>query len=281
MRLVTLTGPGGSGKTRLALQAAAELSDEFPDGVFFVALAPLRETGAVRATVAEAVGLQPDDDLVAWLSSERVLLVLDNLEHLKGVDAVVAELLVGETTVFATSRAPLHLSAERELPVDPLPRRRRLSCSSVARLLPVVGSQADETVAAVCRRLDNLPLALELAAARAKLLSRPRCCNGSTRRCRSSTGGAGDLPERQRTLRATIEWSHDLLDADAQAAFRRLSVFRGSFTLGAAEAVAGADLDQVATLLDQSLVKPLGEEGSSCSRRSANTPASNSTRGRD
>ena len=122
-RLVTLTGAGGTGKTRLALQAAAELSDQFADGVFFVGLAPLRETDAVRATVAEAVGLQADDDVVAWLGSRRVLLVLDNLEHLHAVETIVSELLVGEVVVLATSRAPLHLSAERELPVDPLPER--------------------------------------------------------------------------------------------------------------------------------------------------------------
>jgi hypothetical protein len=120
VRLLTLTGPGGSGKTRLALQAAAELSDEFLDGTFFAALAPLRETQAVRSTVAQAVGLQPDDDVASWLSSRRVLLVLDNLEHLQGVARVIAELLVGEVVMLATSRAPLHLSFERELPVEPL-----------------------------------------------------------------------------------------------------------------------------------------------------------------
>ena len=122
-RLVTLTGPGGSGKTRLALQAAAELSDDFVDGAFFAALAPLRDTGAVHATVAEALGLGADDDVAAWLAGRRTLLVLDNLEHLVGVAAAVAGLLVGETAVLATSRAPLHLSAERELPVEPLPEQ--------------------------------------------------------------------------------------------------------------------------------------------------------------
>lgn len=171
VRLLTLTGPGGSGKTRLALQAAAELSDEFLDGTFFAALAPLRETQAVRSTVAQAVGLQPDDDVAGWLSSRRVLLVLDNLEHLQGVAGVVAELLVGEVVMLATSRAPLHLSAERELPVDPLldDAAAELFVSRAAaagRHLDV-----DQPVRAVCRRLDNLPLAIELAAARVKLLS--------------------------------------------------------------------------------------------------------------
>ena len=259
VRLVTLTGPGGSGKTRLALQAAAELSDQFPDGVFFVALAPLRDTGMVLPTVAEAVGLQADDDVVAWLSSRRALLVLDNLEHLADLDAVVAELLVGETTVLATSRTPLHLAAERELPVEPLPDE-----AAVELFVSRAGAagrrvEADETVAAICRRLDNLPLALELAAARSKLLSPVALLQRLDAALSLLTGGAGDRPERQRTLRATIEWSHDLLDPAPRAAFRHLSVFRGSFTLEAADAVAAADLDQIAALLDQSLLKPLGD----------------------
>ena len=121
-RLVTLTGPGGSGKTRLALQAASGLSEEFADGVFFVSLAPLRETSAVRSEIAEALGLEADADVTAWLGSRRTLLVLDNLEHLQGVEVVVSELLVGETVVRATSRGPLRLSAEHELPVEPLAR---------------------------------------------------------------------------------------------------------------------------------------------------------------
>jgi predicted ATPase/class 3 adenylate cyclase len=260
VRLVTLTGPGGSGKTRLALQTAAELSDEFLDGTFFVALAPLRETQAVRSTVAEAVGLQADDDVAGWLASRRVLLVLDNLEHLEGVATVVSELLVGDVVVLATSRAPLHLNAEREMPVEPLADEAAAElfvsrAAAAGRIIAV-----NETVTAVCRRLDNLPLAIELAAARAKLLSPATLLKRLDEALPLLTGGAIDLPERQRTLRATIEWSHDLLDPDAQAAFRRLSVFRGSFTLDAAEAITGADLDQVAALLDHSLLKALGDE---------------------
>ena len=259
-RLLTLTGAGGSGKTRLALQAAAELSDEFPDGTFFVALAQLRETHAVQSTVAESVGLQPDDDVVGGLASRQVLLVLDNLEHLAGVAAVVAELLVGEVVVLATSRAPLHLSFEREVPVEPLldDAAAELFVSRAAaggRHIAV-----DETVRAVCRRLDNLPLAIELAAARTKLLSPAALLQRLAEALPLLARGAVDLPERQRTLRATIEWSYDLLDADAQAAFRLLSVFRGSFNLDAAEAVAGAELDQLAALLDHSLLKALRDE---------------------
>jgi predicted ATPase/class 3 adenylate cyclase len=259
-RLVTLTGPGGSGKTRLALQAAAELSDDFVDGAFFVGLAPLRDTGAVHATVAEALGLGADDDVAAWLAGRRTLLVLDNLEHLVGVAAAVAGLLVGETAVLATSRAPLHLSAERELPVEPLPEQAavELFVSRAAAAGRVIAP--DEIVAAVCRRLDNLPLALELAAARAKLLSPAALLQRLDAALPLLTGGARDLPDRQQTLRATIEWSHDLLDPDGQVAFRRLAVFRGSFTLEAAEAITGADLDPIASLLDQNLLKPLGDD---------------------
>jgi predicted ATPase/class 3 adenylate cyclase len=260
VRLLTLTGPGGSGKTRLALQAAAELSDDFLDGTFFAALAPLREAQAVRSSVAQAVGLQPDDDVAGWLSSRRVLLVLDNLEHLQGVAGVVAELLVGEVVMLATSRAPLHLSAERELPVEPLldDAAAELFVSRAAaagRHLDV-----DQPVRAVCRRLDNLPLAIELAAARVKLLSPVALLARLDEALPLLVSGAIDLPERQRTLRATIEWSHDLLESDAQAVFRRLSVFRGSFTLDAAEAITGAELDQLAALLDHSLLKALGDE---------------------
>ena len=260
VRLLTLTGPGGSGKTRLALQAAAELSDEFLDGTFFAALAPLRKTQAVRSTVAEAVGLQADDDVAAWLASRRVLLVLDNLEHLQGVAAVVGELLGDEVVVLATSRAPVHLIAERELPVEPLADEAaaELFVSRAAAAGSIIA--LDETVTAVCRRLDNLPLAIELAAARAKLLSPAALLRRLDQALPLLASGAVDLPERQRTLRATIEWSHDLLDPDAQAAFRRLSVFRGSFTLDAAEAITGADLDQLAALLDHSLLKALGDE---------------------
>ncbi|MFP5342319.1 MAG: adenylate/guanylate cyclase domain-containing protein [Candidatus Limnocylindria bacterium] len=260
VRLVTLTGPGGTGKTRLALEAAAELAESFADGVFFVALAPLRELSAVKPAVAEVVGLAADADLTAWLASRRALLVLDNLEHLRGVEAVVAELLVGDTVVLATSRGPLRLSAEREVPVEPLAREAAVELF-VARAA-AAGRQvaADRTVGEICRRLDDLPLAIELAAARVRLLSPTALLQRLDASLSLLTGGARDLPERHQTLRATIEWSHDLLTPGEQAAFRRLSVFRGSFTLEAAEAIAGADLDEVASLVEQSLLKPQGDD---------------------
>ena len=211
-RLVTLTGPGGSGKTRLALQAAAELSEGFEDGVFFVGLAPVRESWAVPGAVAEALELPPDADLLEWLASKRALLVVDNLEHLEGVDVVVAQLLVGETTILGTSRSPLRLMVEQELAVDPLPDDAAVElfvsrAAAVGRRL-----EADETVAELCRRLDNLPLALELAAARAKLLPPKVMLRRLEAVLPLLASRAADRPERQRTLRATIEWSHDLLD---------------------------------------------------------------------
>ncbi|MBI2776692.1 MAG: hypothetical protein HYX57_05425 [Chloroflexi bacterium] len=260
VRLVTLTGPGGTGKTRLALKAAADLAVAFSGGVFFVALAAVRDTNAARSTVADALGLAADADLAAWLASRRVLLVLDNLEHLRGVEAVVGELLVGDTVVLATSRGPLRLSSEHEVPVEPLAREAAVELFVSRAAATGRHLAADATVREICRRLDDLPLALELAAARVRLLSPPALLQRLDASLSLLTGGARDLPERQRTLRATIEWSHDLLRADEQAAFRRLSAFRGSFTLEAAEAIADADLDQVATLVEQSLVKPLGDE---------------------
>ena len=260
VRLLTLTGAGGSGKTRLALQAAAELVDEFRDGVFFVALAPLSEAVAVPGAVAHALGLTPDQDLAARLESARLLLVLDNAEHLDGVEQVVSGLLVGEVVALVTSRAPLHLSAEHELPVEPLAEEAaaELFVARAAAVGRVV--VADETVAAVCRRLDNLPLAVELAAARAKVLSPAAILERLDHALPLLTGGASDAPERQRTLRATIEWSHDLLGEQERICFRRLAVFRGGFALDASEAVAGTDLDTLAALVDKSLLKPIGDD---------------------
>ena len=281
-RLVTLTGAGGSGKTRLALQAAAELSDQFADGVFFVGLAPLRETDAVRATVAEAVGLQADDDVVAWLRSRRVLLVLDNLEHLDAVETVVAELLVGEVVVLATSRAPLHLSAERELPVEPLPEEAAVELFVSRAAAAGRRVEADATVAEVCRRLDNLPLALELAAARAKLLSPAALLQRLDAALPLLSGGAHDMPERQQTLRATIEWSHELLDDDAT---------------GSVPAACLCSEDRSPSTPPRRLPRPTSIRwqgfsirafssrsvtiASSCSKRSANTLANGSTRQRE
>ncbi len=260
VRVLTLTGTGGSGKTRLALQAAAELAGEFRDGVFFVPLAPLLEATAVPGAVSQALGLTPDQDLGARLESARLLLVLDNAEHLGGVEQVVSELLVGEVVALVTSRAPLHLSAEHELPVEPLAAEAAAELFVVRAAAVGRAVIADETVVAVCGRLDNLPLAIELAAARTKLLSPTVILGRLNRALPLLTDGARDLPERQRTLRSTIKWSHDLLEEHERICFRRLAVFRGGLTLDAAETVAGADLDTLAALVDQSLLKPIGDE---------------------
>lgn len=258
-RVVTLTGPGGSGKTRLALQAAAELVDDFPGGVFFVPLAPLRDAGSVRAAIAESLGLRADDDLGARLTQGRTLLVLDNAEHLAGVDAVVSELAVGEVTVVVTSRVVLHLLAEVDVPVDPLPEAAAVELF-VGRAA-AAGRQIDPDadVAAVCRRVDNLPLAVELAAARAKILA-PSALLQRLDSTLSLADRAHDRPERQRTLRATIDWSHALLEPRERDAFRRLSVFRGSFSLDAAEGAIGVSIDDLEMLVDSSLLKPVGDD---------------------
>ena len=258
VQLVTLTGPGGAGKTRLALQAAAEVSDEFADGVYFVPLAPLRDSSMVPATIAEAIGLQPDDDVTNALRDKRTLLVLDNLEHLPDIASVVANVLGGESAVVATSRTPLRLSGERELVVDPLGSDAAVELFVSRAVASGREVAADETVTAVCRRLDNLPLALELAAARVKLLPPSLLLQRLDSALPLLTGGGVDRPERHQTLHATIEWSHDLLDPAQQLAFRRLSVFRGSFTLEAAEVITGAGLDELGVLLDHSLIKPVG-----------------------
>jgi len=253
-RLVTLTGPGGSGKTRLAIEAAARLSADFPDGVFFAALASLRDADAIRPTVAEAIGLQRDDDPAAWLASRRALVVLDNLEQLPDAGAVVATLLAGRSVILATSRSPLHLSGGHELAVAPLGEAAAVdlfvsrAAAGGRRLDP------DPVIRAICARVDDLPLAIELAAARTKLLSPVALLQRLESALPLLAGGAHDLPERQRTLRATIEWSHELLGEAARTAFRRLSIFRGSFTLEAAEAITDADLDTIGALVDQSLV---------------------------
>ena len=259
-RLLTLTGPGGSGKTRLALQAAAELVDEFADGVFFVPLAPLGAAGAVPGAVAQALGLRPDDDLQAYLGSRRLLLVLDNAEHLAGVERVVSDLISGDVVVLVTSRSPLHLSVELELTVEPLAAEAAAELFSLRAAAVGRSVAPDATIVELCRRLDNLPLAVELAAARAKLLAPRAILERLEEALPFLTGGPRDAPERQQTLRATIEWSHELLSEAERVALRRLAVFRGSFTLDAAEAVAGANLDIVAALVDRSLLKPIGEQ---------------------
>ena len=297
VRLVTLTGPGGVGKTRLALAVAAAAAGAFGDGVAFVPLAPISDPGLVASSVGEALGIREAGDeplpdrLRAFLRDRRLLLVLDNFEQVVEAAPLVADLLTAcrHVKVLVTSRVRLRVSGERERVVPPLrlaefdgPLAVEDAARSEAVRLFAERAQAvkedfaltPETVSAVadiCRRLDGLPLAIELAAARVKVLPPPALLARLERRLPLLTGGGRDLPARQRTMRDAIAWSHDLLAPGEQALFRRLAVFVGGFDLEAAEAVAGgADpgigvLEGVASLADQSLLR--GEDGPSGSPR--------------
>ncbi len=262
-RLVTLTGPGGVGKTRLALAVAASLRAAFPDGVWFVPLAAITDPALIAPFIGQSLGiretghLSPRAAVLSALATRRALLVLDNFEHLVAGALLVADLLAAcpALVVLATSRAPLHLSGEREWPVPPLrlPDAAVTDVAAVARApavaLFVARAQAAPTfvldaanapaVAAICARLDGLPLALELAAARVKLLPPGAMLARLNRRLDVLTGGSRDLPARHQTLRETIAWSDALLDADERRWFVRLAIFTGGCTPEAAEAVCG------------------------------------------
>jgi predicted ATPase/class 3 adenylate cyclase len=263
MRLLTLTGPGGTGKTRLALHVAAELVDEFQDGVFLVPLAPIRDPDLVVPTIAHAVGVKETSGesllaaLLGYLKGRTLLLVLDNVEHVLVAASQFSELLAAaaQLKILATSRARLHLSAEHELPVQPLGEADAVELF-VERARAVKSDfEPDEAVPEICGRLDGLPLAVELAAARVKVLPPHALLTRLDRRLALLTGGPSDVPERQRTLRATMEWSYELLPQPEQELFARLAVFAGGFTLEAVEDVCDADLDALSTLVDESLVQ--------------------------
>jgi predicted ATPase/DNA-binding XRE family transcriptional regulator len=278
-RLLTLTGPGGVGKTRLALAAAHELTSHFTDGVAFVSLASLRDQSLVLATIAGCLdlrepGAQPVTDVLrGYLRGRNVLLVLDNFEHLTAAAPEVAALLAAtpRLAVLATSRSLLRLQGEQVYPVPPLPltTATELFSARAAQATPACGPAADvqaQAVAGICRRLDGLPLAIELAAARTRVLPPPALLARLGQALNLLTGGPRDLPERQQTLRRTIAWSYDLLDAGEQALFRRLAIFAGGWTLDAAAAVGDVSeataLDLHTGLLDNSLIargRPGGE----------------------
>jgi len=257
-RLVTLTGPGGTGKTRLALQVAAELVGTQRDGVFWVPLVGLSDPALLDSEVAQTIGAP--DDLIGFLRGRQLLLLLDNFEHLLDAAPTVSAVLNACSGVRAlvTSRAPLRVAGEQEYRLEPLAVKE--AAALFAERAQAVGRALtpDSTVEEICRRLDGLPLAVELAAARTKILAPERLLERLDSALPLLTGGARDAPERQRTLRATIQWSYDLLDPDAQELFCGLSVFAGSYPLDAAEDVCGADLDGVAALVDYSLVKTVG-----------------------
>jgi predicted ATPase/class 3 adenylate cyclase/Tfp pilus assembly protein PilF len=255
-RLVTVTGAGGSGKTRLALQVAAELVDDFHDSVYFVPLAAIQDPALVVPTIAQAAGVRE----LADLRDAEALLVVDNFEHLLSAANEVSDLLAAgsKLKLLTTSRVRLHLTGEHEFPLDPLPEGEAVELFVERARAVKRDLRLDDSVVEICRRLDGLPLALELAASRVKVLDPPLLLERLERRLPFLTGGARDAPERQQTLRATIEWSYALLEGDLQALFRRLSVFAGSFSLDDAEHVARADVDAIASLVDWSLLKSVG-----------------------
>ena len=255
VRLLTLTGPGGTGKTRLALQSAGALANHFPDGVYWVPLAPLRDPQLVLQSAAQAVGAE--DGFVEHVADKRLLLLFDNFEHLTEAATDAASLLgrCPNLHLLVTSREPLHVGGEQEYPVPPLAHEEAVDFFTAKARAIRPDFEADEAVPAICNRLDDLPLALELAAARVKALTPTRILARLDQRLPLLTGGDRDAPERQRTLRATIDWSHDLLTDDEQRLYSRLAVFRGGCTLEAAEEIADADLDTLQSLVDKSLVR--------------------------
>ncbi len=254
-RLVTLTGPGGSGKTRLALALAGRVSDEYRDGAWWVPLAPVTDAELVPATIAQSLGAR--GELEEHLAGKQALVLLDNLEQVLDCAPVIAELLAGlpELSVIATSRERLAISYEQEYPVPPLDEAtaEELFVSRARQIEP--DFEPDSTVGEICERLDRLPLALELASTRVKLMSTAQMLDRIERRLDLLSKGRRDAPSRQATMRATIGWSYDLLPTAEQALFRGLGVFAGSFELEAAEAVCGADLDTLQALIDKSLLR--------------------------
>jgi predicted ATPase len=290
--LLTLTGPGGTGKTRLCIELAAGVAGNYPDGVYFVRLAPVRDPRLVLSSIAQGVGL-PDskgrplvEHLADHLRDRRLLIVLDNFEHVLSAAPVVAELLGGarDLRILVSSRSPLRVSGEQECPVPPLalpqqapiPAASAVACESVrlfaeraAAVVPgfVVDEQNAAAVAQIVCRLDGLPLAIELAAARVRLLPPEAILERLEHSLGLLTGGGRDLPDRQQTLRATIEWSYDLLGEGGRRLLAGCSVFRGGIDLAVIESVSAeagigvSVLDGLQELADQSLLRQLRASG--------------------
>ena len=261
-RLVTLTGPGGIGKTRLALQTAADLVEEFRDGAFFAGLSAIDDPSLVEAAIAHVLGvsLGTGQTSAGFLAGKDLLLVVDNLEQVVEAASVLAELLAAAPglRVIATSREPLRVSAEHVYAVPPLTTEEAVALFEDRARAADPGFVPSPEVVQICERLDELPLALELAAARAAVLSPAAILARLEDSLVLLTGGNVDQPERQRTLSGTIEWSYRLLDEREQVLFAALGVFARGFTLEAAEAVAGAALDDISSLVAKSLVRRVG-----------------------
>jgi predicted ATPase len=259
VRLLTLTGPGGTGKTRLAAQAAGMLADRYSDGVWWVPLAPLRDSELVLATASQTLGAK--NGVAEHIGDRSMLLLFDNFEQVVGAATEVAQLRTScpNLDLLVTSREPLHVTGEQEYPVPPLVHEEGVGLFLARARAITPDFEPDDSVAEICRRLDDLPLALELAAARVKALTTRQILERLEQRLPLLTGGARDLPERQRTLRATIEWSYQLLNQEEQRLFRQLGVFSGGCTFEAAEQVAGASLDALESLIDKSLLRQRDE----------------------
>ena len=257
-RLVTLTGPAGAGKTRLALQAAAEASDQYPDGVFWVPLAALRDPTLVLEVAAQA--LEARKGLAERVADRRLLLILDNFEHLIAAAGELAGLLAAcpKLQLLVTSRERLRLAGEQAYPVPQLEPRDAAELFTTRARAADPRFEPSPIVERLCSRLDNLPLALELAATRVTVLSPEQLLGRLSMRLDLLKAGRGADP-RQQTLRATIEWSYDLLDDEERLLFARLSVFHGGCTLEAAEAICDADVDTLQSLIDKSLLRRQGE----------------------
>lgn len=278
LRLLTLTGPGGTGKTRLSIQIAAELLESeaahtYKDGVFFVSLAPIREPELVLSAIAQVLEVrerssQPlRESLQQFLREKQMLLLLDNFEQVIAAGPHLVELLEAapQLKLLVTSRESLRLRGEYELPIAPLPHAAAFELfvqrAQAARADFQATAQNEAAIAAICTRLDGLPLAIELAAARVRVLTPQALLDRLSNRLKLLTGGARDLPTRQQTLRGAIDWSYELLSADEQLLFRRLSVFLGGRTLASVEAVCNVNgdlpidiLDGIQSLNDKSLV---------------------------
>ncbi|MCC6944607.1 MAG: adenylate/guanylate cyclase domain-containing protein, partial [Thermomicrobiales bacterium] len=283
LRLVTLLGPGGIGKTRLSIQAGNDLLDSFAAGVRFVELAGVRDDGLVAGTVMRTLGVREEsgveviDTLCAWLSGREILLIFDNCEQvIEGAADLAATILrrAPGVRLLATSRIPLEIRGEQRLPVDPLEAPETSKPGDLLRIRenPAVRLFVDRAVAVdagfsldtasaphvaeICRRVDGIPLAIELAAARIAMLSPEALLEQLERRLPALTGGARDLPDRHKTLQSAIAWSYDLLDEEERDVFRKLSVFVGGWTLDSAKAVLGFELAPLlATLGSKSLIR--------------------------